>query len=186
MKPITPGEGDKLPDAPESNAGEAAKAGLPALPDKPKAKPGPKAGAPKAPKAEKKSGPLISDERARELEREAEEEVEAEIQAEAEKHYKAEAKKRAKQKRTFRLADGSGTSEELIPILLELPNNSDRVILDGVVYLHGRTHNVPLAVAQTLLECMGRGFRHEEELSGVNENKMAYRRPSRRTLRGRR
>lgn len=65
--------------------------------------------------------------------------------------------------------------EALRPCLIDLPGFSDRVILDGTIYLHGVTYYVTEAVEATLLSQMQDSWYHEDEVGGVNKN--AYRAP---------
>lgn len=60
-------------------------------------------------------------------------------------------------------------------ITLNLAGHSDRIMLDGTVFFHGMTYNVPFPVYQSLKEVQARGWDHEDEVGGVNRD--LYRKP---------
>ena len=64
--------------------------------------------------------------------------------------------------------------EEQCPITLNLYEGADRIVLDGTVYLHGHTYTVGKRTYDTLAEIISRGWEHQRNYKGENEN--AYRR----------
>lgn len=66
--------------------------------------------------------------------------------------------------------------EEQCPITLDLYEGTDRIVLDGYTYLHGRTYTVGKRTYDMLREIESRGWKHQRNYEGRNEN--SYR-PSR-------
>lgn len=128
---------------------------------------------------EKSDGPpsLSEDEMAR-LEEEAREEVEKELKADLAREYKENFKLNLKRKALFKDA----TDEEgdgMVTILIDLPPFCPDIRLDGVRYFPGQTYTVGQAKAATLREVMARTYRHDDETSGADANRLAYRRQRR-------
>lgn len=65
--------------------------------------------------------------------------------------------------------------EELKYISLDMAGHADRIMLDGVIYFHGQTYEVPKRIYDVLREVVGRGWDHEDEIGGANRD--LYRRP---------
>ena len=63
--------------------------------------------------------------------------------------------------------------EEMCPITLDLGPTTDRIILDGKIYMHGGTYTVTKRVYDTLSEIVARSWAHEREIEGKDSN--AYR-----------
>lgn len=76
---------------------------------------------------------------------------------------------------------GHMPAEEMKYITLDMAGHSDRIMLDGVIYFHGQTYEVPKRVYDVLAETIGRGWEHEDEVGGANREQ--YRRPRSTTLR---
>lgn len=66
-------------------------------------------------------------------------------------------------------------SQEMKYISLDLAGHSDRIMLDGTVYFHGQTYEVPKSTYDVLREVVSRGWQHEDEIGGANSD--VYRRP---------
>ncbi len=64
--------------------------------------------------------------------------------------------------------------EEQCPITLNLYEGTDRIVLDGVVYLHGHTYTVGKRTFDTLAEIISRGWGHQRNYEGKNENDYRY------------
>lgn len=64
------------------------------------------------------------------------------------------------------LRTGDPVRDELVSVTLDLAEHSDRIVLNGVIYLHGQTYKVPRHVADTMREIQSRGHNHQNELDG--------------------
>lgn len=65
--------------------------------------------------------------------------------------------------------------EEMKYITLDLAGHSDRIMLDGIMYMHGIKYAVPKSKFDTLREIVARGWKHEDEVGGANRDQ--YQRP---------
>lgn len=65
--------------------------------------------------------------------------------------------------------------EEMKFIALDMAGHSDRIMLDGIIYFHGQTYEVPKHTYDVLREVVARGWEHEDEIGGANRD--MYRRP---------
>lgn len=120
---------------------------------------------------------LTEDEMVR-LEEEARKEVEEELKANLAKEYKENFKANLKRKALFRDAENE-EGDGMIDILIDLPPFCPDIRIDGVSYLPGQTYRVGKAKAATLVDVMARAYRHDDETSGADANKLAYRRQRR-------
>lgn len=66
-------------------------------------------------------------------------------------------------------------SQEMKLLFLNMAGHSDRIMIDGVVYFHGQTYEVPKSLYDVLNEVVARGWDHEDEIGGANRD--VYRRP---------
>ena len=110
---------------------------------------------------------LLSEEEMAEIESEIVAEIEEEERERQRKIYREEAKlsmKRAK-----------GLAEEQVEVIIDVAGHAQDIKLDGRPYFHGHTYIVPLSVASTLYDIMGRTWDHEESVGGANQNE--YRKP---------
>lgn len=57
-------------------------------------------------------------------------------------------------------------TEEIRTVTIDLAEYADRVMLDGVVYFHGQTYQLPKRVFDVVNEVMRRAQEHEHEISG--------------------
>lgn len=110
---------------------------------------------------------LLTAEDIAELEKAAEDDVLKERKAEARLAFLADAQERARQKHI--------PDHELKDIQIDLPGHSDRVILDGRIYLHGATYTVSKAQYDSLKDAMSNAWKHEGSVGGANHD--AYQRP---------
>ena len=92
------------------------------------------------------------------------------IRKEAEALEIADLKKNLKDKaladERARLRSAIDPTEEMRSITVELAEFTDRITLDGRIYVHGQTYLVPKRVFDVLQECMFRTQQHEHEISG--------------------
>lgn len=86
----------------------------------------------------------------------------------------AEIKKGLKEKaladERARLRAAIDPSEETRSITIELAEFTDRIVIDGRIYIHGQTYMVPKRLYDVLLEAMYRTQQHEHEISGRSRN----------------
>jgi hypothetical protein len=66
-------------------------------------------------------------------------------------------------------------NQEMKYITLDLAGHSLFIMLDGTVYFHGETYEVPKMVYDTMAEIVSRGWEHESEIGGANRE--LYRKP---------
>lgn len=65
----------------------------------------------------------------------------------------------------------AGIEEELVTFTLDLAEFADRIMLDGVVYFHGRTYTVPRSQYESMSEIAFRTHGHQLELDGKSRIK---------------
>lgn len=63
--------------------------------------------------------------------------------------------------------------EEQFNFTLDLAEHSDRLVIDGTVYFHGGNYTVGQRTYDAMREMISRGWNHQREIEGKNEN--AYR-----------
>lgn len=71
--------------------------------------------------------------------------------------------------------------EEMKYITLDMAGHSDRIMVDGVIYFHGQTYEVPKRLYDVLQDIVSRGWEHENEVGGANRD--FYRQPRSTALR---
>lgn len=111
------------------------------------------------------SGLLSEDEKAK-IKSEALAEVAAEAKKKLAEEYKKSIKDEATKKALMSDAKTNGKGDKLQAIFIDLPAVAECIRLNGVAYYPGRTYQVTQDVAEVLSEIMGRGFAHEDEVSG--------------------
>ena len=47
----------------------------------------------------------------------------------------------------------------------------DRIVLDGVTYMNGRTYDVPIEVAAVMYEQQARGWQHQAQTEGKDNSR---------------
>lgn len=118
-------------------------------------------------KVEDRSGLFTADEEeamraeARKL---ALEEVKKEKKAEFRKNLIAE--ERAKAQRELGMIIGDKDKDEFVSVTINIPSYSDRLIVNGVIYMQGYSYQVARHVADSLNDMMERGRQHEHAISG--------------------
>jgi hypothetical protein len=55
---------------------------------------------------------------------------------------------------------------ERIPVFINLAPFADRLRIDDVIYVHGRTYDLPERRAAVVQEAMSRGWKHQAEIEG--------------------
>lgn len=108
----------------------------------------------------------LSTEEIAKIESDVAKELEKELKDKAAADYKATLLAKARKAAVETPKEG----EELQAIFIELPPNSDRITLDGKIYVHGKTYHVTHAVLETLSEVMSRGWAHEDEVKGRRDS----------------
>lgn len=61
-------------------------------------------------------------------------------------------------------------NEEQVPVLIDLAPYCDRITLDGVVYMHGRSYTVPKSKFDSINEICSRTWGHQAEIDGKPTN----------------
>lgn len=64
------------------------------------------------------------------------------------------------------LTTGNGAMDEEVHILMDLPEWTPYIALNGFPFWHGHGYNVPRHVYDTLMEGMFRAFRHDDQIEG--------------------
>lgn len=67
----------------------------------------------------------------------------------------------------------SVSKEPTVTFTLDLAEHSDRITIDGKIYLHGATYTLPQSVYNGVREAIYRGWEHQREIDGKDRN--AYR-----------
>lgn len=60
--------------------------------------------------------------------------------------------------------------EKQCEITLDLAPHSDRLVIDGVIYMQGRSYTVGQRLFDTMREMQSRGWQHQEEIDGKDRN----------------
>lgn len=116
---------------------------------------------------------LLSEERKIELRKQAADEARKEAEdAEAEVFLAAELKKA---KATEAHRRGHVTNEEIVRHRINLGPSAKHVKINGTVYLHGATYDIPKSVFNVIQETEFRTWRHEDARKGETENPYALR-----------
>lgn len=126
---------------------------------------------------------VLSVEEMEALEKQAAQEVQEELKADTAKTFLEEKKKELKKRALFRHGknvDGKDTAS----IRLDLSPNSPYISLDGQVFYHGHTYTLPREKVAVLQDQMYRGWLHEAEIHGMDENAMNGRRAANLRLSG--
>ncbi len=61
---------------------------------------------------------------------------------------------------------GNSNLDDLVDLTVNTAEFTDRIVIDGVVYMHGHTYQVTRAKAQSMAEIMQNTFRHEDIKDG--------------------
>lgn len=125
--------------------------------------------------------PTLTMDEMKEIEVQAREEVNAELKTKLREDFLAKTKSAMKKKALF--TDGTnerGASLERIRV--DLPQFSDRITLDGVIYFHGSSYDFAPAKAAVIKEVMNRQWLHHAEIKGLDVNEYHGRRQSNPTI----
>lgn len=121
---------------------------------------------------------FLTEEEKTKLRREALAEVDAENKKRIAAEYKAAIKADAKKKLLFKDAASGANEQGLVPVFIELPAVSDCIRIDGTAFYPGRKYNVTPELREVLLEVMGRGESHEDEVSGRKDSNLGRKKRS--------
>lgn len=107
------------------------------------------------------------------------EELEAEVTIEISDEMLDEARQRVREslkaQKRLEMQRKLDPDEELYFCTIDLAPFADRMTLDGVVYLHGATYEVPHRQYDTMREIMSRSWQHEASIGNANSDN--YRKP---------
>ena len=112
----------------------------------------------KAPRKIRADITALTDEEIAKVKAEARAQVEAEI-----KRQQMEALLSDEKDSLYRRID---PDEELVPLRIDLPPFADRLTLDGVIYLHGWTGELPKSVYLSVQDAVARSWTHQVEIEG--------------------
>lgn len=104
-----------------------------------------------------------------------EHEVTLEAQADLKEEARERVRDRLKATKRLEIQRKIDPDEEMYYITVDLAPFADRITLDGVVYMHGATYEVPHRQYDTMREIVARTWEHEAEIG--NANSQFYRKP---------
>lgn len=110
--------------------------------------------------------PILTNEEFRAAQKKAMERVDKETRAAAMKRVEDETVERIRGKAGQITNDP--VKDEMVELMLDLPEYMPSLSINGVQYLHGAPYRVPRHVAETLREMQNRGWNHQNELDGKN------------------
>ena len=102
---------------------------------------------------DKKDGELFTVEELQALEAEVQKEIDKDLKTKAREKLKNEMMQTARVKR--------GLAEAFEPVEINLPEHADRVVINQIPYMHGRSYEVPAGIAIQLRETMHRTWEHQ-------------------------
>lgn len=105
---------------------------------------------------------LLSEEKKAELRLEAQERIQREREEQAAEAFLADEEAKARR--------GHVPEQELVEITLDLPEHSDRLVIDGAHFFHGRSYIVPRHQADSMRDTIARAWDHQAEIDGKNKN----------------
>lgn len=111
--------------------------------------------------------PILTNAELRAAQASARSKVEADRKAAAAKAVKDAEIERLK--REEGLVTGSGPKDEMVSILIDLAEHSNRIVINQQAYHHGHRYTVPRHVADTLRDIMARGWEHQDEIDGKSK-----------------
>ena len=97
-------------------------------------------------------------------------ELSAEVQGEVDDERKEAAKKALKEKLRKEARQKSGLAEAQDTVTIDLAPYTDRLLIDNVAYLQGRTYTLPVGRCAVIREQMQRTWGHQSEIDGKSEN----------------
>lgn len=105
--------------------------------------------------------------------------LEDEVVLEVQEDMKAEAKDRVRERikaqKRLEMQRAIDPDEEVFYLTVDLAPYAPSIILDGVIYLHGSTYEVPKRQYDTMREIVARTWGHEHSIG--NANSEFYRKP---------
>jgi len=120
--------------------------------------------------------PTLSLDEMKEIETQARAEVEKELKARLKADFLAKTKADLKKKALF--SDGKDSKAEFVErVRIDLPKFSNRITLDGVIYLHGMSYDFSQPQAAVVKEIMNRQWLHHAEINGLDMNEYLGRQP---------
>lgn len=57
-----------------------------------------------------------------------------------------------------------------VDVYVNLADFADRIVIDGTIYIHGRTYTIPEKKAAVVMEACARGWRHQAEIEGKDHS----------------
>jgi hypothetical protein len=92
--------------------------------------------------------------------------LEAEVQKEIDKDLKSKAKEALKKEMLQKARVARGLEESSEAVEINLPEHSDRIVINSYPYMHARTYEVRASVAIQLRETMHRAWEHQAIVEG--------------------
>lgn len=92
--------------------------------------------------------------------------IEVEVQKEIDRDLKAKAKETVKKQMLQEARIKRGLAEPNEEVMINLPEHSDRIVINSIPYMHDRTYEVPLSMAAQLRETMFRAWEHQAVVEG--------------------
>lgn len=113
--------------------------------------------------------PTLTMEEMREIQAQAKKEVDEELKAKLRADFLSKTKADMKKRILFTEGE-SAKGPSIERILIDLPKFSDRITLDGVMYMHGCIYAFTPAKAATIKEIVYRQWMHHAEIKGLDMN----------------
>lgn len=104
-----------------------------------------------------------------------ENEVVLEVQADMRDEARERVRDRLKMQKRLEIQRRLDPNEEMHYFTCDLAPFADRIIIDGVVYMHGSTYELPSKQFKSMSEIAARTWEHEAEIG--NANSQFYRKP---------
>ena len=120
--------------------------------------------------------PTLSMAEMKEIEAQAREEVNKELKARLKADFLAKTKADLKKKALFS-AGTNAVGDKLERVRIDLPKFSNRITLDGIIYLHGMTYDFTQQQAAVVKETINRQWLHHAEINGLDMNEYLGRQP---------
>lgn len=111
---------------------------------------------------------LITEDELHDIEADAEKEAWAELKEENKEKARTTALKKARGKVRRAARNESAHLDEDVTFNIDLPGHADRIVLDGTIFMHGRTYTRPRRVFDSLREVVFRAWQHEREIGYAN------------------
>ena len=113
--------------------------------------------------------PTLTLEEMQEIEAQAHAEVNKELKARLKADFLAKTKAELKKRALFKT--GTDSNADVIErVHIDLPKFSNRITLDGVIYLHGQTYSFSQPQAAVVKEVINRQWLHHAEINGLDMN----------------